>query len=242
MKKITLFFAMALAALSVSAQGLKFGAEIGYAHDIMKMKIGGLKGSDGINGIQVGPVLHYGFDEHLGIKTGLLYKYAGEKVLEINDYKTSKRFHDLTIPVQFVYTHNFSDNFGIYGFVGPKLNLGLSYIDRNKEEKVYKYNHYNGKAKFDGEDVSDKNHEGDTKRFDVKLGFGVGVNFLKNFYGQLSIDFGLLNRIKDNKDAELMQLDDDDWYWDDDDDYYDIDDADVKMHMNAFQLSVGYYF
>ena len=43
MKKITLFLAMALATLSVSAQGVKVGAEAGYDCVIETVKMGGYK-------------------------------------------------------------------------------------------------------------------------------------------------------------------------------------------------------
>ena len=201
MKKITLFLAMALATLSVSAQGVKIGAEAGYDCVIETVKMGGYKGSGSINGFHVGPIFHFGFSENLGIKSGLLYHYAADGAKAFGE-KTSTRMHTLQIPVQFAYTYNFSDNFGIYGFAGPKFDIGVALFDRTKDNdgKVYKYNNYTGKAKYDGEDVSGEDPEGAFKRFDVKFGFGVGVNFLKNFYGQFEVDFGLLNRLKKSKD------------------------------------------
>ena len=259
MKKITLFLAMALATLSVSAQGVKVGAEAGYDCVIETVKMGGYKGSGSINGFHVGPVFHFGFSENLGIKSGLLYHYAADGVKVLGE-KTSTRMHTLQIPVQFAYTYNFSDNFGIYGFAGPKFDIGIALFDRTKDSdgKVYKYNDYTGKAKYDGEDVSGEDPEGAFKRFDVKFGFGVGVNFLKNFYGQFEVDFGLLNRLKKSKDKEeslKISLDDlfdyGDYYYGDDDYDYDYDygygygnagGSDAKTHFNAIQLSLGYYF
>ncbi|MBR6309795.1 MAG: PorT family protein, partial [Paludibacteraceae bacterium] len=158
MKKITLFLAMALATLSVSAQGVKVGAEFGYDCVIETAETGE---SGSLDGLHVGPVFHFGFNENLGIKSGLLYHYAADGA-KAYGVRTSVRMHTLQIPVQFAYTYNFNDNFGLYGFAGPKFDVGVALFNRtkNNDGKVYKYNDYTGKEKYDGKDISGKDPEG----------------------------------------------------------------------------------
>jgi len=235
MKKKILLFALATLASSVftaSAQDVKFGLEAGYDHDFWKASVGGFKESFGLNGVHFGPMLFVDFDKGLGIRTGLQYRYCGgspDNSFLGDSEKAKLRSHNIDIPIQLSYTYMINRNFGIYGFAGPKIELGISAVEVEKEGKnKTTYNLYTGKTKYkiNGQkvDSEDVNTEGELKRFDLKMGIGVGACY-QNMYFQFGFDFGMLNRYKTQKSA---------MGWD--------TAFNTKLHNHTLQVSVGYKF
>lgn len=241
MKKIFVALSCAMFAFMANAQDFQFGVEAGYDHSFWKYKQEGQQfghrmdasGKDGLDGFHIGPVVKYNFDENIALRAGLFYHYAGtcEEISSFDGESWSKpvkiglREQNLQLPINFMYTWNINDKIGLFGFVGPKLDFGLALKEVEKDQDV-KFNMYNGNVRHDGEKVSDYDVEGSIDRFDVKVNFGVGVNFCENFYAQIGADFGLLNRYKKDDVDNAKDGGFDKW----------------KMNNNSLQLSVGYYF
>lgn len=118
-------------------------------------------------GFQLGVGMDYGFSESWSLQSGLLISSKGYK---IEDVKVRPIYLD--IPILAAYKFNISDNTKFVINAGPYLAFGLG-----------------GKAKDDNFDLKlFKSDEGDWKRFDLGIQYGVGLeiseHYLVNLTGQ----------------------------------------------------------
>ena len=118
-------------------------------------------------GFQLGVGMDYGFSESWSLQSGLLISSKGYK---IEDVKVRPIYLD--IPILAAYKFNISDNTKFVINAGPYLAFGLG-----------------GKAKDDNFDLKlFKSDEGDWKRFDLGIQYGIGLeigdHYLVNLTGQ----------------------------------------------------------
>ncbi|MCQ2147398.1 MAG: PorT family protein [Bacteroidales bacterium] len=89
--------------------------------------------------------------------------------------------HYLTVPVHFNYGFSLGNDISAFVFAGPSLDLGLasSYKLGSTDKAINMYDNDN------------------YKRYDVKLGGGIGFDFLDVTRVKIGYDFGMLNRRTD---------------------------------------------
>lgn len=198
---------MIVVAVNANAQ---FGVKFGYTSQSTKMS------SEGISikpKAQSGFYAGFNYDittpaKGFTVRPGLIYMYSGGKSLfgdalayelEVSSNKIKDQSHSVMVPIDLKYAYNLSDDFKIYAFAGPRAEVGISYLATYKSggDKA-SINLYTGKvtAKVDGETMSeDVEDAGVASRFDLKLGFGGGIQY-KKVSLEVGYDIGMLNRIK----------------------------------------------
>ena len=143
-------------------------------------------------GVHIGAVAEFGISENLFIEPGLLFSQKGTSYDVEGDYDL--RMNYLDIPLNLRYKVG---NFFLQG--GPLIGIGL-----------------NGTQNYDEgaeEDIEFGTGENETKRVDIGLSLGAGMNF-NNFQISANYGFGLRN---------LSNIDD------------------MSTKNRVFSVSVGYY-
>lgn len=203
MKKLySLLVAALLAAGSygASAQGLRFGIEVGgtishsdwdYGKDIYKTK--------SIGGFTAGITLDYEIFENGFIQTGLVFLTKGAKseALEQTVPETQVKFDErvtfrpmyLQIPVTVAYKVGITPGIRVFGMAGLYAAQGLTGEYTKKTE-------YSSSTWEDKEDSSSPFGVGKLKRFDAGVKLGGGFEFGKLVL-KFSYDMGLPNLVKD---------------------------------------------
>ena len=96
----------------------------------------------------------------------------------------SQRF--LNIPLNFSYDINISPGFCILVYAGPTASLGLSSVDKS-------YTHFEFED-YDSEEIVTRSFDnGDLKRFDVKVGGGLGIKVMNHVCITVGYNWGLLD-------------------------------------------------
>lgn len=141
-------------------------------------------------GIYAGVSYNIDFTEHWGVAPGVYINYVGKNKKQKIAGTTGNEILDMVdvnIPILFNYKRDFTDSFGIFGFVGPNFRYGISakytfkYEDNSEPFKLDYYKKYDGA----------KNSA--LSRVDLGLMLGVGVHF-NAFRIQTGINIGLLDR------------------------------------------------
>lgn len=104
--------------------------------------------------------------------------------------------HYLTVPVHFNYGFNLSNDIKAFVFAGPSADFGLA--------SSYKIT--GNAVGASAEKTIDMYDNDNYKRFDVKLGGGVGLDILDVTRVKVGYDFGMLNRGADNATMHSNQL------------------------------------
>lgn len=191
-----------------------FGVEFGYVHSDYYVKPNEDKAkTHPLNGFQVGinydlPIIH----KTLYFEPGLYYIYGNHSSsqninlgLDKVRLTMSNTDHNLSIPLKFKYTYDFTRILKITADLGPNLIFGLSnnykYTTKLADKSLsYTYHGYSGK-------VSSKNMTDEQKDiiskmtpatsyqfFDLSIAAGIGVE-LWDFLGfRLSYEYGCINR------------------------------------------------
>lgn len=139
-------------------------------------------------GFQTGGQVHYYFDAVPGLSLSSGLTLAGY-FHNINNGGWVVHTHHvaLQIPIRVQYEYKFNDNLAVFGYAGPKFDVGLS----------FKSNRGLGSYGNDTEDMYDSNNTYNQQhRLNFMLGFAGGVRFW-DLYVSLGGDFGL-NRIYKN--------------------------------------------
>ena len=206
MKKILLFIAvMAMGLGSINAQdNLKWGVVAGM--NVSKLSTAGLGNKIGYH---VGARAELGLSQvanglYLDAAALISAKGAKTDAGDLGGINVNATY--LEIPIHVGYKYAVSDNFNVFGSFGPYVGIGLF-----------------GKTKVDELDY-DSSHElvntsykyntfGDGyKRFDMGLGFNVGVEIQQKYRISLGYDFGFLKTNDSNfeegdEDFEEMEID-----------------------------------
>lgn len=139
-------------------------------------------------GFQAGGQVHYCFDAVPGLSLSSGLTLAGY-FYNLNDGYWVVHTHHvaLQIPIRVQYEYKFNDNWAVFGYAGPKFDVGLS---AKTDRELGSYG-------VDTEDYySSKNTYNAQYRLNFMFGFAGGVRFW-DLYVSLGGDFGL-NRIYKN--------------------------------------------
>lgn len=135
-------------------------------------------------GFQLGVGMDYGFSESWSLQSGLLISSKGYKYKE--DVKVRPIYLD--IPILAAYKFNISDNTKFVINAGPYLAFGLG-----------------GKAKDDNFDLKlFKSDEGDWKRFDLGIQYGIGLELSDRYLINLTGQNGFISPVDGGDDPKNM--------------------------------------
>ena len=98
--------------------------------------------------------------------------------------------HYLNVPLMFNYGYDITPDARIFVFAGPTASFGLYAEYTTKLEASIGGN----SGSTDKKTVSLWGDDSDYKRFDVKIGGGVGIDICRHYRIQVGYDYGLLNR------------------------------------------------
>ena len=139
--------------------------------------------------------LGLGFEFSPSIEYNYLNRHKKETVeLENISVTTKNNFneHYLNIPLMFNYGYEITPNARIFIFAGPTGSFGL-YADHTAKTES---------SLGDNSGSSDKTTESlwksgsDYRRWDVKIGGGIGIDICRHWRIQVGYDYGLINRTK----------------------------------------------
>ncbi|MCQ2147399.1 MAG: PorT family protein [Bacteroidales bacterium] len=140
-----------------------------------------------VGGLGVAPGIYYSFVTKSDAASGLGGLLSGK-----GDWNE----HYITVPVHFNYGFNLGNDVRAFVFAGPSADFGLA--------SSYKLS--GNAAGVSAEKTIDMYDNDSYKRFDVKLGGGIGVDLLDVTRVKVGYDFGMLNRGTDNATMHSNQL------------------------------------
>lgn len=166
MKKFLMTAVLGMFALAGFSQ-VKWDARVGMNFSNMTK----FENTKALPGFQLGVGMDYGFSENWSLQSGLMISSKGWKYKEEGEKMTFRPIY-LDIPILAAYKFNISDNTKFVINAGPYLAFGLG-----------------GKAKYGDVDYKlFKSDEGDWKRFDLGIQYGIGLelsdHYLINLTGQ----------------------------------------------------------
>lgn len=154
------------------------------------------------NGFQAGLTYDITIKGDLSMQTGILYSFLtgtteeSKNILNITKngtIKTESTYQYLDLPIRVAYSLPVTNEFKIYFFAGPNLTYGLS--GKSKASATGRVGNnliaYNNMPEYN----VFKDFKEQILPFDVKLGFGGGVQY-KHYRFRAGYDFGLLNQYK----------------------------------------------
>ena len=203
--KATLVAAMVLVSVGASAQ---IGINIGYVNTNRTYSVDGESVTDEMNevlanpcsGLLIGVAGDLAIQGNLGMSWGLNYTYSfGSKTLAEfmgMSVKIKSNDHYLDVPVRLTYAFPLSDDMKLFAFAGPKFVCALagstkgevSGIELEEGEENESEKHYG------------KEDEAPFKRFDIKVGGGLGFQYGK-YNLKAGYDLGLLNAANTSQDG-----------------------------------------
>lgn len=178
MKKFLMTAVLGMFALAGFSQ-VKWDAKFGMNFSNMTK----LDDAKALPGFNLGVGMDYGFSESWSLQSGLMisskgYKYDGFKARPIY----------LDIPILAAYKFNISDNTKFVINAGPYLAFGLG-----------------GKAKDDNFDLKlFKSDEGDCKRFDLGIQYGIGLELSDRYLINLTGQNGFISPVDGGDDPKNM--------------------------------------
>lgn len=189
MKKVFAFVAVAAVLLVAGKASAQLSVNGGFLTNSISnsYKIGDKTIDTVMNGgagAYLGLSYNIAFTEHWGVEPGVYVNYVGNNEKKGIATITTDMI-DLNVPVLFNYRIDFTDYFGIIGFVGPNFRYGLSansttkYSDSTPQVKYDLYTKSAGASQLN--------------RFDIGLMFGVGVHF-NQFQIRAGYNLGLVDR------------------------------------------------
>jgi hypothetical protein len=185
MKKVILVILVALSAVTMNAQEIKFGVTAG-------LNLSNWSGDDEDTklkpGFQVGVVADYALTESFSIAPELLFAQRGWKAKE-SGLSISTTLNYLQLPINALYKFNIADDSKFLVFAGPYFGYGLSGTM---------------KAKYDGESESEDlkfgSDDDQLSAFDFGVNVGIGYQYNK-FFIKAQYNLGLGNLSNDSDDS-----------------------------------------
>ena len=182
MKKLLLIVLALSFALSISAQGVRFGVKAGGNLSNITLKDDGTK-VDGLKarfGFHFGGVMEYSFSPEFALQPELLLMFNGADVEEGN-VKVAMKFTQIQVPINLKYTVG-TEAMKFFVTAGPYLGYSLS-------------------GKFGDDDIFGDNSN--YKRLDFGIGAGIGIEVSKITFGA-NYQYGIANLTKANKMTSKM--------------------------------------
>lgn len=187
MKKLLSFLVIAIIGInSVKAQTLSGEVVAG-------LNIADVSELDSRIGFHVGVVGSYGFSNEFNgayANAGALISLKGGQLDYGSILKANLDAYYLEIPIHIGYKHSLSENFAIFGEFGPYIGIGL--FGKSKIE-----------SKGESISVDTFSEDGGVKRFEMGLGFKLGVEINKLIPISVGYDFGLANINNDNDGGSI---------------------------------------
>ncbi|MDR0832911.1 MAG: PorT family protein [Candidatus Symbiothrix sp.] len=179
MKKVVLVMLIALSAVTMNAQGIKFGVTAGLNFSNWS---GDVKDAKMKTGFQAGVVADFALTESFSIAPELLFAQRGTK-FEAGDESSTYTLNYLQLPINALYKFSIADDSKLFIFAGPYVGYGLSGTV---------------KEKFDGEsdsgDIKFGSGDGKLNPLDFGINAGVGYQYTKFFIkAQYGLGFGNLS-------------------------------------------------
>jgi hypothetical protein len=189
--KFRLLLVLLVAVCSLNAQTYRL--EVGYNNPV---RTGTGISSTFFNGIQVGGTAEYDLKNNVSLLTGVLYNFVYSDKIQKYPNSTAVSYtthgHFVDIPVRLIYTYPISKNLKLFGFGGPKLNIGLFQDMKITSTQTYSpssplyvqprsINLYTG---------SDQDYQ--LNRLNLQIGLGGGVQW-KRYSLKSGYDFGINN-------------------------------------------------
>lgn len=197
MKKFLMTAVLGMFALAGFSQ-VKWDARVGMNFSNMTKD----SEAKALPGFNLGVGMDYGFSENWSLQSGLMISSKGWKYKEEGEKMTFRPIY-LDIPILAAYKFNISDNTKFVINAGPYLAFGLG-----------------GKAKYGDVDYKlFKSDEGDWKRFDLGIQYGIGLELSDHYLINLTGQNGFISPF----------------------DYPDGYDGDKPKNM-TFSIGVGYRF
>ncbi|RHD47344.1 porin family protein [Phocaeicola plebeius] len=194
MKKFLMTAVLGMFALAGFSQ-VKWDARVGMNFSNMTKD----SEAKALPGFNLGVGMDYGFSENWSLQSGLMISSKGWKYKEEGEKMTFRPIY-LDIPILAAYKFNISDNTKFVINAGPYLAFGLG-----------------GKAKYGDVDYKlFKSDEGDWKRFDLGIQYGIGLELSEHYLINLTGQNGFICP-------------------------WDVDEGDKPKNM-TFSIGVGYRF
>lgn len=194
MKKFLMTAVLGMFALAGFSQ-VKWDARVGMNFSNMTKD----SEAKALPGFNLGVGMDYGFSENWSLQSGLMISSKGWKYKEEGKKMTFRPIY-LDIPILAAYKFNISDNTKFVINAGPYLAFGLG-----------------GKAKYGDVDYKlFKSDEGDWKRFDLGIQYGIGLELSEHYLINLTGQNGFICP-------------------------WDVDEGDKPKNM-TFSIGVGYRF
>ena len=194
MKKFLMTAVLGMFALAGFSQ-VKWDARVGMNFSNMTKD----SEAKALPGFNLGVGMDYGFSEDWSLQSGLMISSKGWKYKEEGEKMTFRPIY-LDIPILAAYKFNISDNTKFVINAGPYLAFGLG-----------------GKAKYGDVDYKlFKSDEGDWKRFDLGIQYGIGLELSEHYLINLTGQNGFICP-------------------------WDVDEGDKPKNM-TFSIGVGYRF
>lgn len=206
MKKISKVLLISLSILFLTANYTyaQLGVQAGYAYSSSKgnLELGTYNEYSGTfrnSGFQGGLTYDFKIDGELGMHTGILYSFFAGKTIEkertinniFGNLTTTSNYHFLDLPIRVTYSLPVTNDFKIFFFAGPNLTYNLSGISESVINGKITWSEEKSSKNLEQYDVY-KDFENDLLRFDLKAGFGGGVQY-KQLGFKIGYDFGILN-------------------------------------------------
>lgn len=194
MKKFLMTAVLGMFALAGFSQ-VKWDARVGMNFSNMTKD----SEAKALPGFNLGVGMDYGFSENWSLQSGLMISSKRWKYKEEGEKMTFRPIY-LDIPILAAYKFNISDNTKFVINAGPYLAFGLG-----------------GKAKYGDVDYKlFKSDEGDWKRFDLGIQYGIGLELSEHYLINLTGQNGFICP-------------------------WDVDEGDKPKNM-TFSIGVGYRF
>jgi len=139
-----------------------------------------------MNGAYAGVGYDFKFrNRPLALQAGMYYQYemTGDDA-SLNGFSfTSPKWREqyISIPIRLAYSMEVAPFAKVFGYAGPLFSIGMT-----------------SKAKVSSGTVDLYSYGNDWKRYDMKLGIGIGADFIKHIRVTLGFDWGLLDRCDDD--------------------------------------------
>ena len=169
---------------SINMANAQFGIQAGYVNSKFNTDLPSfVAGKEHYNGFEIGATYDFQIQGGVFMNYGLLYTFGKNSydygTENFNFVTIENTAHYLNIPVRVGYKYPINNSFRVFAYAGPNFTFGLA--GKTSGEIIG----FTGDGKWYGEDS-------DLKRFDIKLGLGIGVEY-NNFVLKGGYDWGLFN-------------------------------------------------
>lgn len=192
-KKMAVMVTAVVLTANVMAQ---MSFNVGYLNDTRmqttKLNNNTSTGTTTYNGFTLGISYSHEFSDMLGINAGLNYQFLfkhDEINLPVSKTDITTTFHALDIPIRLELGINLTNDFRLFGYVGPKFIFDVAGKTKNKVIAIV-----NGEEQGDPvKTETDLFKDTDYSRFNLAVGPGLGIKYNNTMF-RVGYDWGLLNR------------------------------------------------